>query len=71
MPMLMTAYTYAKLRAMGSFDALKSAMASVPIKMDILRYETQAKKDIKGQHLSYLPAEKKKKKKTEKIPEVY
>jgi hypothetical protein len=42
MPMLITAYKYAKLRAMGSFDALKRATASVPTKTDILRYETQA-----------------------------
>ena len=42
MPTLMTAYKYAKLRAIGSFDALKRATASVPIKTDMLRYETQA-----------------------------
>jgi hypothetical protein len=42
MPTLMTAYKYAKLRAIGSFDALNKATASVPIKTDILRYETQA-----------------------------
>ena len=42
MPTLMTAYKYAKLRATGSFDALNKATASVPIKTDILRYETQA-----------------------------
>ena len=41
-PMLTRAYTYAKLRAMGSFDALKSATASVPIKTDILIYDTHA-----------------------------
>jgi hypothetical protein len=42
MPTLMTAYTYAKLRAIGSLDALKSATASVPIRTDILRYDTHA-----------------------------
>ena len=42
MPTLRTAYKYAKLRAMGSFDALKRATARVPIKTDILRYATQA-----------------------------
>jgi len=41
-PTLTRAYTYAKLRAMGSFDALKSATASVPIKTDILIYDTHA-----------------------------
>ena len=40
--MLITAYKYAKLRAMESFDALKRATESVPTKTDILRYETQA-----------------------------
>jgi hypothetical protein len=42
-PMLMTAYTYAKLRAMGSLEALNSATESVPIKMAMLRYETHAR----------------------------
>lgn len=42
MPTLITAYKYAKLRAMRSFDALKRATASVAIKTDILRYATQA-----------------------------
>ena len=42
-PMLMRAYTYAKLRAMGSLEALNSATASVPIKIDMLRYETHAR----------------------------
>jgi hypothetical protein len=42
MPTLITAYKYAKLRATGSFDALKRATASVPTKTDMLRYETQA-----------------------------
>lgn len=37
MPTLIAAYKYAKLLAMGSFDALKRATASVPIKTDILR----------------------------------
>jgi len=41
-PTLMAAYTYAKLRAMGSLEALNSATASVPIKIDMLRYETHA-----------------------------
>ncbi|SRR6266403_1898784 len=42
MPTLIAAYKYAKFRAMRSFDPLKRAMASVPIKTDILRYETHA-----------------------------
>jgi hypothetical protein len=42
MPMLIRAYKYAILRAMGSFVALKRATASVPIKTDILIYATQA-----------------------------
>jgi len=33
---------------MGSFDALKSATASVPIKTDMLRYETQAIQEKKA-----------------------
>lgn len=41
-PTLMAAYTHAKLRAMGSFEALKSATDSVPIRIDMLRYETHA-----------------------------
>lgn len=40
--MLIRAYKYAILRAMGSFVALKRATASVPIKTDILIYATQA-----------------------------
>lgn len=39
----MIAYTYAKLRAMGSLEALNSATESVPIKMAMSRYETHAR----------------------------
>ena len=42
MTTLIAAYTYAKLRAIGSLEALKSATASVPSKIDMLRYETHA-----------------------------
>ena len=49
----MTAYKYAKLRAIGSFDALKRATASVPIKTDMLRYETQAIIQLKKNCVSH------------------
>ena len=51
-PTLMAEYTYANLRAMGSLEALKSATDRVPIKIAMLRYETQAKNPYSEYSLS-------------------